>query len=148
MTAGIAVLIFHIATMGQDRTPEFGNEIKSTAEWVDAHLPADAVLLVHDAGGVSEFAHRRAVDIVGLKTPSSIAAHARWTWPTCGVARRTAFAAIAENSRASHLVALTGWDAPLRESLEEQGFSLTPVRSAPAQGLGYTVYRLQKKETR
>jgi hypothetical protein len=146
MTAAIAVSIVHLATIGRGDPSEFGNEIKSSAEWLDTHVPPDAVLLVHDAGGVSEFAHLRAVDIVGLKTPSSIAAHARWTWPTCGVARGTALAAIARNSRASHLVALTGWNASLRADLEAQGFSLTTIRPAPPLERAYTVYRLQKRD--
>src|SRR5262249_3021598 len=105
-------------------------------------VPAGATLLVHDAGGVSEFAHRRAVDLVGLKTPSSIAAHLRWTWPSCGVDRRTALAAIAERSGASYFVALTGWDEPLRADLQAGGFALTPLRQPAAGERGYTVYRL------
>jgi hypothetical protein len=147
MMAAIVIVIVHIAAIPRDRSQEFAREIKTSAEWLDTHLPSDAVVLVHDSGGVSEFAHRPAVDLVGLKTPSSLAAHARWTWPTCGAARSTAFAAIAENSRATHLVALTGWDAMVRADLEAEGFSLTPIRSAPpSQELGYTVYRLRKQD--
>jgi hypothetical protein len=146
ITAAIVVATVYAATSRNDRSQEFASEIRASAEWLDAHLPADTVLLVHDAGGISEFAHLRAVDLVGLKTPSSMAAHARWTWPTCGAARSTAFAAIAGNSGASHLVALTAWDALLRADLEAQGFSLTPIRSEPSREMAYTVYRLRKQE--
>lgn len=126
-----------------------GLAVAVSAAYVLTHLPGDAVVLVHDAGGVSEFAHRRAVDIVGLKTPASIAAHARWTWPTCGAARGTAVAAIARESGASYFVALTGWDAPLREGLEAEGFVLTPVRRPPiGESGGYTVYRFDAQSGR
>ena len=146
ITGAIAVAAVFAATSRHDPTHEFASEMKASAEWLDAHLPGDAVLLVHDAGGISEFAHLRAVDLVGLKTPSSMAAHARWTWPTCGAARSTAFAAIVEKSGASHLVALTGWDALLRRDLEAEGFLLTPIRSEPSREMAYTVYRLRKRE--
>src|SRR5262249_37938622 len=35
-------------------------DMKASAEWIDAHTPPDAVVLVHDAGGISELGHRRA----------------------------------------------------------------------------------------
>jgi hypothetical protein len=57
-------------------------------------VPDDAVILVHDASVVSELTRKRYADIVGLKTPANIDAHARWTWPTCGATRGNAIADI------------------------------------------------------
>jgi hypothetical protein len=120
------------------------HELVDTAAWVDANVPAEAVVLVHDAGAISLFAHRRAVDLVGLKTPSSIDAHRRWTAPSCGRDRPAAIADIALASHASYAVVVSDWDETfaIRSSLEANGFVLTPVRTPPNHARGYTVYRL------
>ena len=145
IAGGIAVAVIAAQLMfGHDQNAGFSRDIKATAEWIDATLPKSAVLLVHDAGGISEFAHHRAVDLVGLKTPSSVAAHARWTWPSCVAQRGTAVTAIARASGANYFVAVTGWDESLRPYLIEGGFDLTPVRQPPAGRGGYTVYRMEQ----
>jgi hypothetical protein len=120
------------------------HELVDTATWVDTNVPADAVVLVHDAGAISLFAHRRAVDLVGLKTASSIEAHRRWTAPSCGRDRPSAIADIALASHASYAVVVSDWDETfaIRSGLEAHGFVLTPVRTPPALRRGYTVYRL------
>jgi hypothetical protein len=121
-------------------------ELVDTAKWVDTNVPADAVVLVHDAGAISTFAHRRAVDLVGLKTASSIDAHRRWTAPSCGRDRPFAIAAIALASNASYAVLVSDWDETfaIRRGLEANGFVLTPLRAPPPGSRGYTVYRLQR----
>jgi len=142
-SAAVAVIAAH-ATFPHDQDLEFAREVRATAEWADVQLPADAVLLVHDAGAISEFAHHRAVDLVGLKSPSSVDTHARWTRTSCLADRGTAIAAIARDSGASHLIALTGWDVFLRPNLEAGGFVLTPIREPPPGKPGYTVFRLER----
>jgi hypothetical protein len=123
---------------------DFAVETRAAAEWVDAHLPSDAVVLVHDAGAISVFAHRRAVDMVGLKTVSSIAAHQRWTMRSCGRDRARAVAEIAWASHASHVMLVSDWDEmfQLRSGLEANGFTLTALRQARPNSRGYTIYRL------
>ena len=113
--------------------------------WVDTNVPADAVVLVHDAGAISTFAHRRAVDLVGLKTASSIEAHRRLTAPSCGRDRPAAIADIAVASHASYAVLVSDWDETfeIRRGLEANGFVLTPLRTPPSRARGYTVYRLE-----
>jgi len=142
-TVAIALLVTRLVIWPDRHTDEYAREVVASAEWIDDHVPPDAVLLVHDAGGISEFAHRRAVDLVGLKTPASIQAHARWTYPSCGRARRVAVDAIARESGASYFVGLSGWEEPLRADLEANGFTLTARRRPPV-GVraGYTVYQL------
>lgn len=120
-------------------------ELVATAQWVDAHVPAGATLLVHDAGAISEFAHHPAVDLVGLKTPSSVDAQGRWTWATCGRDRRLALAQIAATSGASYVVISRDWDHVFRISyfLKASGFELTLLRQPPRSDAdGYFVYRL------
>jgi hypothetical protein len=119
-------------------------ELRDTSAWVEQHVPADAVLLVHDAGAISVFARHRAVDLVGLNTAGSIAAHRRWTLPSCGGARASAVADIARTSHASYAVFVSDWDANfnLRSGLAAHGFALTTLRT-PQPGIrGYTVYQI------
>jgi hypothetical protein len=120
-------------------------ELVDAAVWVDTNVPADAVVLVHDAGAISTFAHRRAVDLVGLKTASSIEAHRRLTAPSCGRDRQAAIADIAAASHASYAVLVSDWDETfeIRRGLEAHGFVLTPLRTPPSHARGYTVYRLE-----
>jgi hypothetical protein len=141
-TIAIAVVGAQMAMSGRTAKGFSYEDMKATAEWVDAHVPADATVLLHDAGLFSELAHRRAVDLVGLKTPSSIDAHARWTWASCGPDRHRAVGEIARSSGATWFIARIGWDAPLRADLEAEGFGLTPLRTSTDRVGGYTVYRL------
>lgn len=144
LTVAVAVAVTPFVASGPHinaASAAFAEDLESSSEWIDAHVPEDAIVLVHDAGGISEFAHRRVVDLVGLKTPSSIEAHARWTWPTCGIAFGTAVAAIARQSAASYLVAHGLWESPIRKALEADGFVVTPERRTSRPD-GYTVYRL------
>jgi hypothetical protein len=119
-------------------------ELRRAAEWVDGNVPPDAVVLVHDAGAISMFAHRRAVDFVGLKTVSSIDVHQRWTMPSCGRDRAKAVSEIARASHASYLMLVLDWDEifQLRSGLEANGWVLTPLRTPPPNARGYTIYRL------
>jgi hypothetical protein len=119
-------------------------ELRTASDWVDRNVPADAVVLVHDAGAVSMFAHRRAVDLVGLKTIASIGVHQRWTMPSCGRDRAIAVAEIARQSHASYVMIVSDWDEmfQLRSGLEANGFVLTPLRTPPLNARGYTIYRI------
>jgi hypothetical protein len=116
-------------------------DLVETPAWVEAHTPADAVILVHDAGAISEFAMHPAVDMVGLKTPSSMAAHNRWTAPSCGIERSKAVSAIARSSHASYMIVTPAWDSifHLRDGLTREGMPTTLIWTAPRGG--YRVYR-------
>lgn len=121
---------------------EFSREARATAAYVRDELPADAVVLVHDAGHVAwAQPSARLVDVVGLKTPSSTDAHRRYT-------RRTsvwgpALSEIAHGSGATHLVVLESdefW-VGIRKSLEHEGWGLLTLRDS-GQGRRYAIYRL------
>src|SRR5262249_51453126 len=52
------------------------------AEWLNTHERPGVPVLVHDAGYLSETTDAALTDLVGLKTPSSIPIHQRWTAPS------------------------------------------------------------------
>jgi hypothetical protein len=114
-------------------------ELVPLASWVDASTPADSVLLVHDVGFIGRAAHRRMVDIVGLKSPRSTEVHGRVTAPGCGRDRSKAISEIALAEGGTHLVVLDGWDRiyGIAAGLEKEGWRLTPVREG-----AYRVYRI------
>lgn len=115
-------------------------ELDGVARWMRANLPRGATVLVHDVGYVSWATTFRLVDIVGLKSPGSLAPHRVHTWPTCGAGRGEAVARIARESRADHLVVLQRWDEIYRfvESLRARRWTVTPLRTEGA----YRVFRI------
>jgi hypothetical protein len=123
--------------------------LASTAA-VDRFVPADETILIQDAGAISEFSHRRAVDFVGLKTPSSIDDHARDTWPSCGRDRTRAIATIARRARATYVLITTPWNNAFRltDGLRAEGLALAPVWIQPLRdhgaGYGYQLYRIDE----
>jgi hypothetical protein len=140
VTVAVALVSTRLLVRPFASSSGFAREIHASAQWIDGHLPDDAIVLVHNAGGVSQFAHRRVVELVGLKTPSSVMPMG-WTWPSCGRERGRAVAAIARESGASYFVALSRWDEPLRKDLQAEGFQLTALRHPPTGTLaGYTIY--------
>jgi hypothetical protein len=85
-------------------------ELDGVADWCSHHLPAKSTLLVHDAGYISCKTHFRLIDLVGLKTPSSIPYHETLTYPSAGKNRYLAVSQIALRGHPDYLVALDGWD--------------------------------------
>jgi hypothetical protein len=143
---------YHLATCGFTR-----DELAPVADWTRANLPAESRLMIHDAGYISWATQFQLVDMVGLKTPSSVDEHRRLTWQTCASADRSlplrefadkvngarvkAIAELALHSRPTHLVILGGWERlyGIVRGLQTLGWEVQPVRDAP---LGYDVYRL------
>lgn len=119
-------------------------ELAALSAWLDHELPADARLLIHDAGYLAYAGHRNMTDLVGLKTPSSVAYHRLYTQPSGGD-RRKALSLIAGCAGATHAVLLQNpqrsW-SPIAPELESQGWQLTLLRPAPS-GSGYTVYAMR-----
>jgi hypothetical protein len=115
-------------------------EYAGLAAWVERELPPGARIAVHDAGYLAFATRRPLIDVVGLKTPASRAAHAALTAPSAGVLRGEALAQILAATRAEYFVVLAGWDHDfaLTEGLRRAGWTLTPLRPDGA----YQVYRL------
>lgn len=109
--------------------------------WARSHLPPDARILIHDAGYFGWQTDFALVDVVGLKSPDSIAAHRRWTLPSAGRDRGRAVAQIALRAKVTHAIIL---DRPfwgdIAGHLRKAGWTLVPLR-AGATTL-YHVYRL------
>jgi hypothetical protein len=131
-------------------------ELAAVANWAKANLPPDARVRLHDAGYFSWGTPFTLSDFVGLKTPSAIPFHRRFTWSVCmaqpegvdgwdrrarvEVARVRAIDGFARESHSTHLVMLTGWDELYNVTgrLRELGWVVQPMRTAP----GYNVYAL------
>ena len=103
-------------------------ELAGVSKWIVSHLPADDVILIHDAGYISLHGKQRLVDLVGLKTSSSVDIHKRYTWSTCSRDPR-AIDTIAHRSGARYFVVLAYWDRnfKLTEALRAAGWSVTRV---------------------
>lgn len=116
-------------------------ELAGVAAWCQSHLPADSRLLVHDAGYIAYATRLKLVDLVGLKTPSSVARHRELTWPTGGRARGAAIARIALEQQGNFLCVLEGWERIYRiaAGLRDAGWRVVAVWRSR---LGYTVYEI------
>jgi hypothetical protein len=118
------------------------------ATWLNTHEPTGVRVLVHDAGYLSEYSHAQLIDMVGLKSPTSIPAHQRWTAPSQGKDRPMAVHRIACESDPKYYVAFSIWEEHFRltEGLREFGWSPTPVlqHTVPArpEPVSFTLYRL------
>jgi hypothetical protein len=87
-------------------------------------------VMVHDAGYLAYAdAAPVLVDMVGLKTPSAAADHARWTAPSCGEDRWRALDATARATRPEYLLIWQSWDElySVTEGLDRAGWKVTRV---------------------
>lgn len=115
--------------------------LKRKVGWLKKHVPPDATILIHDAGYISFQTPFRLVDLVGLKTASSISQHQKLTLPTCGKMRHLAVHRIALQNDVRYLVVLNSWDKifHLALSLSFHGWK---VRRLYKQPKGYSVFRV------
>ena len=84
--------------------------LQSVAAWSNHHLPPTAKLLIHDAGYISNATRFQMVDLVGLKTPSSIEINRKYTYAACGLGRAFAIEQIAHSAEPDYLVTAGDWD--------------------------------------
>ena len=113
---------------------------RATCLWCEENLPKDATVLIHDAGAISFYTHLHLVDVVGLKTPASVEAHRRFTYPSMGLRRGDAVNEIATNSHCGYYVAMGTFDGPyhILEGLLAHGWTADVIFT----NCDYTVYRL------
>ena len=116
------------------------------ADWVNENLSPDARILIHDAGYIAFATPFQLIDMVGLKTPSSIPYHQRWAAPTNGAGRGEAIHQIALSSNPTHAVILLNdannfWGAAAN-ALRQRGWLLEAIRPAPQVVEGFAVFRL------
>ncbi|MGI4788467.1 MAG: hypothetical protein ACRYFS_06400 [Janthinobacterium lividum] len=117
------------------------DNLEGVADWCNQNLPANSVLLIHDAGYISCRTRFPLVDLVGLKTPSSIAYHERLTFPSSGKDRFEAISEIALRGQVTDLVVLDGWDHDFSivDGLKAAGWNVRPLSSK----FIYKVYALR-----
>jgi hypothetical protein len=119
-------------------------ESAGMADWVNENLSPNARILIHDAGYIAFATPFQLIDLVGLKTPSSIPYHQRWTAPTNGAGRGEAIHQVALSSNPTHAVILNdadGYWGAAANALRQRGWLLEAIRPAP-QVRGYAVFRL------
>jgi hypothetical protein len=117
-------------------------EFEKLTAWLAANFPPGAPILLHDAGYLGAHTGFTLVDIVGLKTPSSVRAHEQYTEPSCGRDRNKALAAIYRATSPSAVVVLPGWDRifDLMGGLAKEGIICD--RTYPPSGKAmYSVYQ-------
>jgi hypothetical protein len=108
----------------------YDGELHRVADWCQANLPPDSVLLVHDAGYIAYATHFHTVDLVGIKTPEAMDINRRITWPSAGKNRALAVADVAIESHASYLIAMRRWPevAALPAQLRALHWRVDPLR--------------------
>jgi short-subunit dehydrogenase len=127
-----------------ERTEFMRTEPSDLAQWARDNLPPTAKILVHDAGYFAFATPFRLIDVVGLKTPESVAYHRQWTATSMGRDRPLAVDAIARRFAPSFAIILHDrwryWQE-LESDLTREGWSLTAVR-IPPRPEGYFVFKL------
>jgi hypothetical protein len=103
------------------------DELAPLAAWLRTHVDLREPLLIHDAGYLSETTPFRLVDMVGLKTPDSVAVHRRYTEPTLGAGRATSVGIIAERARTRYMVLTPRFVPDLVPGMRKLGWRLTLV---------------------
>ncbi|MBT9292255.1 hypothetical protein [Prosthecodimorpha staleyi] len=124
----------------RDATAFTAGDLDRIARHAREALPANARLLIHDAGYIAWATSLPLIDMVGLKTPSSIAEHRALTLPSNGVRRGEAIARIAARGAVSHAIVLDDWNERfgIVDGLIEAGWTVAPTGPAGA----YRLYRL------
>ena len=114
--------------------------LDGVADWCVHHLSAHSTLMVHDAGYISWGTGFRIVDLVGLKTPSSISYHQHLTYPSNGARRGEAVSLIALRQHPDYLIVLDGWEGiyHIAAGLRAQGWGVHLVNA----DYSYKVYAL------
>jgi hypothetical protein len=132
--------------LNESRTMNYA--LLDAAQWCTKHLPPHATLLIHDAGYIAFATPFHLIDVVGLKTPSSIK-----FWRQSHVANPysaafflTPVAAIIAYNHPQYLVVLPGWESRLGapQSLSAYGWRLQLLH-VPVE-YGYKIYRIFPEE--
>lgn len=115
----------------------------SAAIWCQTHLPANATVLVHDAGYIAFATHFHLIDLVGLKTPSNIYYHEQFTVPSAGRQRVLAISAIIKHSHPQYFIVLAEWNKNLNliTGLQTVGWQMQLLHPSVT---GYAVYKIGK----
>ncbi len=124
----------------------FQESLTDVVRWINANLPDQPMVMVHDAGYVAYAGHAALVDLVGLKTPAAMEFHKRLTYPSAGLQRSRAVAEIADRFQPQYLLVLQDWDESFRlvEGLRGEGWTAREVYAgrAPPETPAAFIYHL------
>lgn len=110
-----------------------------------APLPAASRILVHDAGLAAWVApSMHLIDVVGLKTPSSIASHKSATLDSCHWGAALDQIARSQNARYALVLQRPFWNC-VGSNLADRGWTLSPL---PSHGGEYQLYALSRPPER
>lgn len=152
-TLGVLIAFPHTGWQSYRTTLEFNREQETIALWVEDNLPANARILVHDAGYVPWHTRFVAdpprsfqlVDAVGLKSTAAMARHQEITFRSHGVERGAAIAQIAADADVQYAIIL---DRPFWRDIEfdlrQAGWDCKKLFSNPE---GYQVFALSPPGT-
>ncbi|WP_380054299.1 hypothetical protein ACFE33_13305 [Falsihalocynthiibacter sp. SS001] len=117
------------------------DEDRAVVEWANRNLPVDARVLIHDAGYFAWGTSFTTFDLVGLKTPSSIIEHEKYTKPSIGRNRSAALNQIVIKNNITHVVILNTffWNN-MATDLVNEGWTLNAVREPDESG--FVIYKI------
>lgn len=146
----IIILISSLFSLNQNLN-QFKNSISFTknenftvGEWVKNNVDKKDVVMIHDAGFISNISNNKLVDLVGLKTSTSVGINKVTRWKACGNDPR-AIDAIASMNNAKYFIVLNVWDDifQLTNSLRYMGWRVNRVDESRGE-TAYKVYKISK----
>lgn len=116
-------------------------ELPAVKQWCEQHIPAHAILLVHDAGYLAYATNFQLLDMVGLKSPELVQYHQKITLLSIGKQRIKALSAIVANRHPDYLIVTQEWNKVfgITSGLMALGWHLQLLRTSQA---GYLVYKI------
>lgn len=113
-------------------------------QWCQQNLPKNAIILIHDAGYLAFTTHFHLVDMVGLKTPSSVYYHQHISVPTEGKGRNLAIGEICKKNHVQFIVIEKNWEKSFKitPGLKLQGWQLDTLYPHTEEVFSYAVYRI------
>lgn len=120
------------------------NELFAVSTWVRDNIDKNEIILIHDAGAISTVAPNRLVDLVGLKTNTSVSINKDKKWNQCRNSPE-AINAIASKYNIKYFIVLDGWDNlfQLTNSLKHSNWSVQRVDNERG-NTPYKVYKISK----
>ena len=95
------------------------------SQWIEKNSSPDEVILIHDAGLISEIGKNPLVDMVGLKTRFVVKVNKDTIYKECRVVPKT-ISDIAKNTNAKYVIVTNKWDYSFKitDSLKKTGWSV------------------------
>jgi len=118
----------------RDKLAGYRESLVDMVQWMNANLPEDSLVMVHDAGYVAYAGHFPLVDLAGLKSPAAIEVHKELTYPSAGKLRPEAVAKIAGQFQPRYLMVIEEWEERYRftAGLRAKGWTAQEIYASHA----------------